>query len=118
MASHPGNDQSRPADVLVNSWDRGRPAAIDLTVTSPLSPTILLEAGLTAEERKHEENVQNSVCLVFHCAWQAAFLHLASQLATGSCYTRSKLINLYGHLKFMHVRAIARAILVSSDPRM
>ena len=35
---------TRPADVLIAGWDRGRPAAFDVTVTSPLSPAILRES--------------------------------------------------------------------------
>ena len=30
-----------PADVLIAGWDRGKPAAFDITVTSPLCPAIL-----------------------------------------------------------------------------
>ena len=30
-------DNSRPADVLVGNWDRGKPATFDFTVSSPLS---------------------------------------------------------------------------------
>ena len=33
-----------PADLLVTGWDRGRPAAMDITVTSPLTPVILGES--------------------------------------------------------------------------
>ena len=33
-----------PADLLVTGWDRGRPAAMDITVTSPLTPIILGES--------------------------------------------------------------------------
>ena len=51
---------SRPADILVQNWIIGKPAAFDLTVTSPLNPTIVIEAGATsgsaamvAEVRKH-----------------------------------------------------------------
>ena len=29
------NSRSRPADVLVKSWEKGLPAALDITVTSP-----------------------------------------------------------------------------------
>ena len=29
-----------PADLLVTGWDRRRPAAVDITVTSPLTPVI------------------------------------------------------------------------------
>ena len=32
---------SRPADVLVDAWDRAKPAAVDVTVTSPLTPASL-----------------------------------------------------------------------------
>ena len=42
-----GHDErsTRPADVLVPSWDLGKPAAFNLTVTSsPLNQSILNEA--------------------------------------------------------------------------
>ena len=55
--------QTRPADVLVADWERGRPAAWDVTVASPLTPAVLNEAGMTAgaaaaasEQRKHIAN--------------------------------------------------------------
>ena len=37
LGSH---DYTRPADVLVDGWDRAKPAAFDVTVTvtSPLTP--------------------------------------------------------------------------------
>ena len=54
---------SRPADVLVRSWDRGKPAAFDITVASPLTPATLNEASAlagaaahVAENRKHAAN--------------------------------------------------------------
>ena len=57
------NSRSRPADVLVTRWEKGLPAALDITVTSPLNPAILDEscstAGVTAvaaESRKHIAN--------------------------------------------------------------
>ena len=57
------NINSRPADILVQSWDRGHPAAFDVTVTSPLTPAILNissiyegAAGRVAEARKHTTN--------------------------------------------------------------
>ena len=31
------HNHTRPADVLIAGWDRGKPAAFDVTVTSPLS---------------------------------------------------------------------------------
>ena len=51
---------SRPADVLVQGWDRGKPAAFDITVASPLTPVTLNNASTSvgaaayaAELRKH-----------------------------------------------------------------
>ena len=56
------NINSRLADILVQSWDRGHPAAFDVTVTSPLTPAILNifsiyegAAGRVAEARKHNQ---------------------------------------------------------------
>ena len=52
-----------PADVLVLNWERGKHAALDITVTSPLIPSILTAASLSegaaaeeAEARKHRAN--------------------------------------------------------------
>ena len=39
---------TRPADVLVQDWVRGSPAAIDITVTSPLTPAMLRDASTSA----------------------------------------------------------------------
>ena len=39
-----GHDHTRPADVLIAGWDRGKHAALDITVASPLCPAILPEA--------------------------------------------------------------------------
>ena len=54
---------SRPADILVQNWIIGKPAAFDFTVTSPLNLTTLTEVGVTrgsgamaAEVRKHGVN--------------------------------------------------------------
>ena len=35
------HSHTKPVDVLIAGWDRGKPAAFDVTVTSPLCPTIL-----------------------------------------------------------------------------
>ena len=39
---------SHPADVLVNAWERAKPAAFDVTVTSPLTPATLHDACSSA----------------------------------------------------------------------
>ena len=57
------NNHSRLADVLVEGWERGQPAALDITVTSPLTPVSLKElsrfagvVALSAETRKRAAN--------------------------------------------------------------
>ena len=54
---------TRPADILIAGWDRGKPAALDLTITSPLCSVILGESchqagavALAAETRKLHSN--------------------------------------------------------------
>ena len=36
---------SRPSDILVQGWDRGKPEAFDVTVTSLLTPISLKNAS-------------------------------------------------------------------------
>ena len=51
------NVNSRPADVLVQCWDRGKPTAFDVTVMSSLTPiTLGVAVGEAAESRKHAAN--------------------------------------------------------------
>ena len=35
-------DHTRPADIHIAGWDRDKPAAFDITITSPLCPAIFL----------------------------------------------------------------------------
>eukprot|EP00731_Ephydatia_muelleri_P029871 Em0021g394a len=44
----PDHSHTRPADVLVQNWSRGRPAAFDICVTSPLNTLTLSEARVCA----------------------------------------------------------------------
>ena len=41
---NPDHSHSRPAGVLVAGWERGKPGAFYITVTSPLCPAIVGEA--------------------------------------------------------------------------
>ena len=41
-------NKTTPADVLISNFSLGKPAAVDLTITSPLNSTILSEAGVKA----------------------------------------------------------------------
>ena len=71
-----GHDQrhTRPADVLVPDWMLGKPAAFDITVTSPLNPSTFTEvsvtagsAALAAEQRKHNANDEKGSELAWKC---------------------------------------------------
>ena len=59
----PDHSQSRPADILLQNWNLGRPVALDISVVSALNPSTLAEAGATfgavleaTESRKHQAN--------------------------------------------------------------
>ena len=59
----PDHSQSRPADILLQNWNLGRPVALDISVVSPLNPSTLAEAGAkfgavleATESRKHQAN--------------------------------------------------------------
>ena len=71
-----GHDQcrTRPADVLVPDWMLGKPAAFDITITSPLNPSTFTEgsvtagsAALAAEQRKHNANDEKCSELGWKC---------------------------------------------------
>ena len=92
------HSHTRPADLLVPNWVLGKPAAFDLSVTSPLNPTTLLEASvttgvaaLTTELKKHLSNDTKCKELDWVCvplvvesygAWGKEALESISQLAS------------------------------------
>ena len=115
----PSHSKTRPADVLIPNWVMGRTAALDVSVTSPLNPQTLLEAGetataaaLTTEEQKHDENDPKCSELGWVCipvvaesygAWEREatllFSTIASRIATLSNKPKSvTLIDIYGRL--------------------
>ena len=129
------HSHTRPAGLLVPNWVLGKAAAFDLSVTSPLNPTTLLEASvttgvdaLTTELRKHSSNDTKCKELDWVCvplvvesygAWGKEALEsisqLASRLATCSSKTMSVVLTeLYGRLNLHLVRANAIAILSRS----
>ena len=70
------NDKSRscPADILVDNWDRGLSAAFDVSVTSLLNPSLIVESSISsgvaarvAEECKHEKNDKRYSELGWQC---------------------------------------------------
>ena len=98
--------QTRPANIPVQDWDRGKPAAFDISVVSPLNPNVLSAAGAiagaaseAAELRKHNSNDAKcaelgwvSIPLVMEAygAWgkeaQQCYSKLASRLAVLALY--------------------------------
>ena len=117
---------SRPADV------RGKPAAFDVTVASPLTPVTLNNASTSvgaaayaAELRKHVANDTRCQELGWTCIplavetygnWgmeaQSVFSRLASLLAIDQAISKPKMRgDIYGHLNMSLVRSVARAIM-------
>ena len=116
--------------MLMRDWAHGKPAAFDITVTSPLTPAILAEASRrvgaaaeAAENRKHTANdpkcaelgrrcVPLAVETYCNCGEKArrTFTLLATHLAIGSSSFRKDRVisDMFGRL---HYRATARAIL-------
>ena len=118
-------------------WCMGKPAALDLSVTSPLNPLTLLEAGVTAgaaakatEERKLKANTGKCADLGWVCvpvvaesygAWgltaRDLFSKLGSRLATSLGKSKSVVTHeLYGRMSMNLVRVNATAILSRSVP--
>ena len=125
-------DHTRPADILIAGWDRGKPAALDITITSPLCPAIVGEscqqagaAVLAAETRKLHSNGPKCQELGWSCIplavetygkWgkeaQDTISWLASHLAIPQSSPKSSVVaEIYGRLNMTLVRSIARAIL-------
>ena len=57
------HSKTHPADILLPNWFLGRTVVLDVSITSPLNPVNLLEAGVSAtaaaqatESRKHQGN--------------------------------------------------------------
>ena len=114
---------TRPADILIPHWDLGKPAALDLTVTSTLNSSG--SAALAAEVRKHNANDAKCSELGWSCipiaveaygCWGAKAMQtlpcLASRLATrGNCSKSHATCLLYGRLSLTLMRANARALL-------
>ena len=133
----PSHSKTRPADILIPNWVMGRTAALDVSVTSPLNPQTLLEAGVTAtgaalttEERKHDEDDPKCSELGWVCipvvaesygAWgreaTLLFSTIASRIATLSNKPKSvTLSDIYGRLNLQLVRANATSILARLMP--
>ena len=109
----------------MEGWERGQPAALDITVTSPLTPVSLKEssriadvAALAAEMRTKCREL-GWMCIravETYGTWGKEAQHMFSRLATYlaihlACPKSRVLADIYGRLNICLVRAVARAIL-------
>ena len=122
----------RPADILIQGWDRGHPAAFGVTVTSPLTPATLNFSAVTegaaaqaAEERKLASNDAKCEDLGWTCIplavesygnWgkeaRDVFNRLTSLLAFGHSSTKPRLLTeIFSHLNMSLARSAAKAIM-------
>ena len=129
------SSRTRLADILVTNWDNGISAAFDVTVTSPLNSSIIMEVGMysgvaarAAKFRKHTQNDTKCAELSWKCiplavesygAWGPEALKAFSQVATrlairGNTSKSMTLTDLFGHLSHSLIRSNARAILSRS----
>ena len=130
-------DHTRPADILIARWDRGKPVALDITITSTLCPAILGEschqtgaAVLAAEAHKLHSNGPKCQDLGWSCIplavetygnWgkeaQDTISRLASHLAIHQSPPKSSMVaEIYGRLNITLIRSIDRAILARELP--
>ena len=112
----------------MEGWERGQPAALDITVTSSLTPVSLKDssriagvAALSAETRKHAANDPKCRELGWMCIpmavetygnWGKEAQHLFSRLVTYlaihlPCPKSRVLADIYGRLNICLVRAVA-----------
>ena len=126
----PDHSQSRPADILVQNRNLGRPVALDISVVSPLNPSTLAEAGATVgavleatESRKHQANddkcsalgwVSTPLVVDSYGAWgkeaSTFFEQVAARLAIHLPKSQAS-FELFSNLSICLIRANARAIL-------
>eukprot|EP00731_Ephydatia_muelleri_P005873 Em0003g121a len=128
----PDHSQSRPANILLQNWNLGRPVALDISIVSPLNPSTLAEAGATfgavleaTESRKHQANdekcsalgwVSTPLAVDSYGAWgkeASLFLaQVAARLAIHKSLPKSQAsFDLFSNLSICLIRANARAIL-------
>ena len=120
--------QTRPADILVPNWELEQPAAVDLSITSPLcheniqvACVMTGSATLRAEKRKHNTNEEKcrelgwvSIPLVVESygCWgtetQCFFSRLSGRLASRLNQPKSITTNqMYGRLNLNLIRAVS-----------
>ena len=110
------HSKTRPADILLPNWVLGRTAALDVSITLPLNPITLLEAGVLAtaaaqatESRNHQKCSELGwICVPMvvktYGAWgketTAIISSVASRLPTSMCWPKFMILNeIYGFVE-------------------
>ena len=117
-------DHTRPADILIAGWDRGKPAALYITITSSLCRVIMGEAGaaaLAAEAQKLHSNGPKCQELDWPCIPLAVGTYgnwgREAHLAIHQSFPKSTVVaEIYGQLNMALILSIARAILAGELP--
>ena len=122
-----GHDHTRPADVLIAGWDRGKHAALDITrgfTTLPCHPSHHTGAAANgAELRKLNANSTKCTELGWTCIpmvvetfghWgreaQSVLSRLASHLSISLSRPRAAVVaDIHGRLNIILVRSVSRA---------
>ena len=111
--------------MLVPNWVLGKPAAFDISVTSPLTPITLHEAsvtsGSTAQVASNDAKCSELgwVCVplaveAYGCWGPEAQTNLSCLAIRSNCCKSQATLALYGRLNLVLVRANARALLSRS----
>ena len=95
MGNHvtPNHSHTRPADLLVPNWVLGKPAAFDLSVTSPLNLTTILEASVTTGAAAWTTEQRN--CLG---SWWGNHLELGFNIINSTMHVHVKSVIIYSNI--------------------
>ena len=87
---------SRPGDIFLPSWKSGRPAALDVTVTSPLQPNFINHTAEksgyaieAAEERKYSQHCSDTEKIALSKEF-CLFLSLLSHWVVCQLFSRKR----------------------------
>ena len=78
------HSNSRPADVLVNAWERAKPAAFDIKVTSPLTPATLHDACNSAGVATYTAECQSTPPMTQSVRSEGGYVFLLRIRTTGT----------------------------------
>eukprot|EP00731_Ephydatia_muelleri_P011647 Em0006g541a len=98
------------AYILVQGWDRGKPAAFDVTVTSPLTPVSLNNASASVGAAAYAAECRKHVANDTRCQ-KLGWLCIPLAVETQAIPKPKMLSEIYSRLNMSLVRSVARAIM-------